>query len=617
MRGLKSNFAEVGTMLARHWRPFLLIHLLAGVLSFVLLTPVYTAATGALILLSGEAALTDQDILFFFLTPLGFLVMVAGAALFATFAVFESAALFIAAWRLRRGRELRYRDLGRTLLGRLRPLFGLALRMVLRAVLVAAPFLAAAAFVFLRYLTEYDINYYLAERPPIFYQAGAAIAASLLVMAWLLARLLAGWVVALPLLLLGQGGPAEVLERSRAVAAPVRGPLARMLLAWLLFTAALFAFAGLLLDGGVVLAQALAGDSLQRMAWLMAGLLVLWSAASFFIGFVAGAAFVLGILVVFEHLFPELASGAGQAVRPTARVPARLRVRAVSIALAALLVTALGAVVLDRLLARLQPGAPPQVIAHRGASFEAPENTLAAMELAIEEGADWVEIDVQETRSGEIVVIHDSDLMKVAGSPLRVSDAPLEALQAVDIGSRKDPRFSDQRIPTLAELLQRVKGRVKVNIELKYYGHEQRLEESVARIVEAAGMERDVVLMSLSYPGILRMQALRPDWTTGLLASVSVGDLTRLEADFFAINANFANRPFVRAAHRRGRQVLVWTVNDPVLMASVTGRGVDGIITDRPGLAREVLAQYAKLDDHERVLVQIAGLLGREPELTQ
>ena len=253
------------------------------------------------------------------------------------------------------------------------------------------------------------------------------------------------------------------------------------------------------------------------------------------------------------------------------------------------------------------------VIAHRGASADAPENTLAAMELAINEGADWVEVDVQETRDGEIVVIHDKDLKKAGGSGLRVYEASLAQLQAVDIGSWKDPSFNAQRVPTLQQLLALCKDRVNVLIELKYYGQEEHLEEYVADLVEAAGMQDQVLVMSLNYPGIQKMKSIRPDWNVGLLSSVAVGDITRLQADFFAINARFATRGFIKHAHQRNRKVMVWTVNDPISMSAMMSKGVDGIITDRPGLASMIRAERAELGTHERVMIQIASLIGRQP----
>ena len=106
---------------------------------------------------------------------------------------------------------------------------------------------------------------------------------------------------------------------------------------------------------------------------------------------------------------------------------------------------------------------------------------------------------------------------------------------------------------------------------------------------------------------------MRPDWKVGLLSSVAIGDITRLEADFFAINAKFANRAFIRQAHNRNREVMVWTVNDPISMSSMMSKRVDGIITDKPGLASNVRIERAEMEIHERMMIQLASLIGKKP----
>lgn len=283
-------------------------------------------------------------------------------------------------------------------------------------------------------------------------------------------------------------------------------------------------------------------------------------------------------------------------------------------ALAVMLVVVSGtaAWVMLRTADRQAQGHPVEIIAHRGASAEAPENTLAAISLAIEQGADWVEIDVQETREGEVVVIHDSDLMKVGRAPLMIHQASLAELQDVDIGSWYSPDFADQRVPTLASVLELARGKAGVIIELKYYGHEQQLEERVAAVVEAAGMQDRVKLMSLSLPGIRRMKILRPAWPAGLLSTVGLGDVSRLNVDFFAVNARSARRAFIDRAHQRGREVLVWTVNDPAQISAMIGREVDGIITDKPGQARQVRLERGELDLFELLIIQLASRIGSD-----
>ena len=157
------------------------------------------------------------------------------------------------------------------------------------------------------------------------------------------------------------------------------------------------------------------------------------------------------------------------------------------------------------------------ITAHRGASAAAPENTMAAVERALEDGADWVEIDVQETADGEVVVFHDSDFMKLAGNDLKIWDATMADLEKIDVGSWFDERFKDERVPTLAEVLAACKGRAGVNIELKYYGHDEQLEQRVAEIVEAEEMADQVVLMSLKLDAVKKMKAASPGLASGIV----------------------------------------------------------------------------------------------------
>jgi glycerophosphoryl diester phosphodiesterase len=255
-----------------------------------------------------------------------------------------------------------------------------------------------------------------------------------------------------------------------------------------------------------------------------------------------------------------------------------------------------------------------EIIAHRGASKAAPENTMAAVKQAIADGADWVEIDVQETCDGEVVVFHDSDFMKLAGVNLKIWDATMADLKKVDVGTWFAPEFQDERVPTLAQVLDACRGKAGVNIELKYYGHDEQLEQRVVDIVEAHDMASEVAVMSLKADAVKKMRALRPKWTVGLLMSVSAGDLKNIDADFLAVNASFVDRAFVRAAHATDKQVAVWTVNDAPTMSSMISRGVDGLITDKPALARSVLAQRAQMSPAERLLLGVAGLLGTEPK---
>ena len=176
--------------------------------------------------------------------------------------------------------------------------------------------------------------------------------------------------------------------------------------------------------------------------------------------------------------------------------------------------------------------------------------------------------------------------------------------------------FADQRVPTLAEVLQLVRGKGRLIIELKYYGHDEKLEERVVELVELvelADMVDDVMIMSLDRDGVRKMRDLRPDWTVGLLAAQAAGNLARLDVDFLAVKSNLLTPDFMLAATNSGKQVFVWTLNEAYSMTRAIALGVSGIITNEPVLARQVLQERASLTPTEHLLLHTALLLGWQP----
>jgi len=360
------------------------------------------------------------------------------------------------------------------------------------------------------------------------------------------------------------------------------------------------------------LAPHLAG-SLAALLLFIAGLALLWLAVGLFAGIVNASLFALVIVRLYlrvgeprEPRVPESMS-AGRL-----RGPVRLSPRVVAGVAAIVVLACVGFALLALVVTRRNE--PVAVIAHRGSSAAAPENTLAAFRLAVEQGADFVELDVQESADGEVLVVHDSDLMKIGGAPLKIWETDAARLRTVDIGSHAGPQFSAERVPTLAEALAVCKGRARVVVELKSYGHDQHLEERVAAIVEAAGMADDCIYMSLDHAMIQRMKRLRPTWRCGVLVAKAVGDLTSLDADFLAVERKIATARFIRRAHRAGQDVYAWTVNDPAWMLAAMSHGVDGLITDKPDLARRVIARRAALSDGQRLLLALLIRSGASTE---
>jgi glycerophosphoryl diester phosphodiesterase len=151
-------------------------------------------------------------------------------------------------------------------------------------------------------------------------------------------------------------------------------------------------------------------------------------------------------------------------------------------------------------------------------------------------------------------------------------------------------------------------------VELKSYGHAQRLEERVVAIVEAAGMANDSIFMSLDHEMVRKLKQLRPSWRAGVLVAKAIGDLTSLKADFLAVEARLATRAFVRQAHRAGQDVYVWTLNDAAWMLAAMSNGVDGLITDKPDVARRVVERRAGMTDAQRIVVALLIRLGARTE---
>jgi glycerophosphoryl diester phosphodiesterase len=476
--------------------------------------------------------------------------------------------------------------------------------------------LLIAAVVYLTLLTEYDINYYLKEKPPAFKVAvgiGVIIVSVLVVC---LVRLFTSWFFALPLVLFEGAHPRDVLQRSAARARGHRRTLLCWIVGWALATAVL-SMAGTVLVG--VVGRAItpeSSDSLRLLAFTVGVSLLFWAVVNLAVNLLSTAIFASILVTLYRELGRGGVDGAVPAdfgagtsyERRFRMTPKRLLAGGI---IGVILAIGVGVVALQSV--RLDDMV--EIMAHRGSSKAAPENTMAAIRQAITDGADWVEIDVQETADGEVVLFHDSDFMKLAGVNLKIWDATRDDLKEIDVGSWFAPEFKDERVPTFAEVLDECKGKIRVNIELKYYGHDEQLEQRVVDLVEARDMASEVIAMSLKMDGVKKLKAMRPDWKVGLLMSITAGDLKQIEADFLAVNAGFANRGLIRNAHANGKDVYVWTVNDAPTMSAMVSRGVDGLLTDKPALARSVLQQRALMSGPERLLLELAGVLGVPREI--
>ena len=231
-----------------------------------------------------------------------------------------------------------------------------------------------------------------------------------------------------------------------------------------------------------------------------------------------------------------------------------------------------------------------RITAHRGSSSGAPENTMVALEKAVEEMADRAEIDVQETADGVIVLCHDTSLKRVAGVNKKVSDLTLEQIKKLDVGSWFSSEYKGEQIPTLEEVMEYAKGKIDLNIEIKNLGNSSGLPEKVIELVEKHEMQEQCVITSTNRFYLKRVKAVNPEIRTGYIISAAYGNFYSDEfIDLISIRSSFVTERMIESAHEAGKAVHAWTVNGKVEMERLKQLGVDDMITDRPVLAREIL----------------------------
>ena len=240
----------------------------------------------------------------------------------------------------------------------------------------------------------------------------------------------------------------------------------------------------------------------------------------------------------------------------------------------------------------------PLVFAHRGAKRIAPENTLPAFEAAIRLGADGLELDVQYSSDGKLVIFHDLALEKTTNGTGRVSARTFEELRELDAGSHFGSEFAGTQIPSLDEALETAKGKLLVNIELKTVEVSQSgLGSDAVTVVRRHGMVDDVVISSFNPFALRASKRAGPEIEHALLLAPDLAGWTRWGltlrhscADGLHPERNMIDAAYVASARKRGLPVRVWTVNEQDEMRRLAGLGVDAIVTDVPDIALTALA---------------------------
>ncbi|GAA3444295.1 glycerophosphodiester phosphodiesterase [Planomonospora venezuelensis] len=249
------------------------------------------------------------------------------------------------------------------------------------------------------------------------------------------------------------------------------------------------------------------------------------------------------------------------------------------------------------------PPPPPVNVAHRGASAYAPENTVAAFELAAAQRADMFELDVQETRDHRLVLMHDTTLVRTTDAesvfpgraPWRVGDLTLAEIRRLDAGSWSGPQHRGEPVPTLGEALRAMEGSgLGLLLEIKaprlYPGIERRVADELRRNPSWLRGGR-LAVQSFDWGSMRRFHRIMPRVPVGLLGMPPVSRLAGLARFADQINPPYAGltRDYVRHVHRHGMKVFAWTANGRSTMRRLVSHRVDGVITDRPDVLRTLI----------------------------
>ena len=234
-----------------------------------------------------------------------------------------------------------------------------------------------------------------------------------------------------------------------------------------------------------------------------------------------------------------------------------------------------------------------EITAHRGASRYYPENTMAAFRGALDEGADWIELDIHQSKDSLLYVMHDAYLYRTCGVKKYGWDCTWDELADMSAGLKFGKSFHNEKIPLLSEVIDfALETGIRLNIEIKPSFREEGIERNLVDLLHEKDFTQQCVVTSQKYESLKKVKELDGNITTVYVMQYAYGDIDLLEAaDHFSINTGSITKRLVRRLHNKGRQIYAWTVNSRVNIESMIEKNVDNIITDDIRLANRIIGQ--------------------------
>jgi glycerophosphoryl diester phosphodiesterase len=592
------------SIFGRHWRAFAGFAVLFRLVESLLFAPA-AALAGKWLL--GREVLDSTAVVSFLLSPRGFLALALAAVMALSIRLLEHAGLSAIFFGAYQDRGLSSREALRLVRGHLFVLVRASALFVGFGFLTVLPLLLVTGGFAAWLLPRHDVNYYLKLRPPEFITAAVVIGIVVLASSVVMLSFVVRWRWVVQAALFQRCEARRAFAESARLTQGLRWKLTLALLGIMLVTLALGLIASLLGNACVALVLGLMGHSVTSLAisfgLLLALRAVIGAACTFF-----GSCVDAG---VFTSLYGRrlAATGEQSSLPVVEQLGSTVAVRWLPAALALGLLAfaasgtwlALEAIPAERAIS---------IHAHRGVTTKAPENTLAAARAAIAAGADYLETDVQLSKDDVLVITHDNDFSRLGGVAKKVWDLTYDEIRTIPLGARSDPEFRNEFAPTFDALLAELKGRIKLNIELKYYGdHQPGLARKAIEAVRARGMLDQIVVQCLEYEPLLEVRQRAPEVPVGYLLSFNARKPSRLDVNFLSVEQKRVDRLFLQKAHRQGQQVFAWTVDTAEDVERLLDLGIDGVITDQSALARKTLDEYLSRPKAERALRRVRAWL--------
>lgn len=625
MQPLKTLGRSLVRTLRDHLRPLIAFHLFFTLLASALFLPAVFWAIHALLAQLNRTVVTTDELVALLFSPLGLGVSLVALGLGFLVLYWQQAGMLHVAIRPRNNHYRLALDALWLSIRRLPALAGLVILQVGSHLLLIAPFMFALAWLYDVWLGGLDSYYLQRVKPPVLWYFIASALPIMGLWVWLAARLYLRWVLALPLVALENMSPWGALKRSvvltrgwhRSIGTAVLLVLVSIIvlpiLTTLLFDRLFTPLLWWLPEHNAVLLPAM-------LAYLTGYVLV--TLAITFLGIAVNA-------MLSACLYLQLSHRSQYAAAPQASHPGRL---AWAVELGVLLFAGLQA---WWILNSFELSDDVEIIAHRGSSMVAPENTLAAINRAIRDGANSIEIDVRLTADEQVMLYHDRSMARLTGDRREFGDLTREELSHFDVGSWFGDAFQGEHIPGLDETLRAVRGKASLMIEMKPLpGQSRRLADAVITSLHTESdkrrtcwAEEQALLKAYSHcgfpnafaemsvatmtPALLRhLEARAPALRTTLLAQLILpGTLNRQEFDALGLRHNRITEQEMRLAVFYDYEVHAWTVNSRARMSTLIDMGVDAIITDYPDRLNELLADRHELSDGGLMLVKLRSWL--------